>query len=83
MNKWLSNDKDVFDSIPVEERHAEAIERSLDQGMLPTERALGVTWDLEADHLIIRTSHKCRPATTRGLLSIVSSENQLTVLVKM
>lgn len=43
----------------------------LDQ--LPTERALGVRWDVETDKFGFKISLKDKPITRRGILSIVRS----------
>lgn len=40
---------------------------------LPTQRALGVVWDVQQDQLAVKVNVLERPATKRGLLSIVSS----------
>ena len=40
---------------------------------LPIEQALGVTWDVESDTFGFKISVKDRPATRRGILSVVSS----------
>lgn len=40
---------------------------------LPVERALGVKWCIDSDHLGFSITVKQRPATRRGILSIVSS----------
>ncbi|XP_045104409.1 uncharacterized protein LOC123499943 [Portunus trituberculatus] len=40
---------------------------------LPTERALGILWDLERDQLAVQVHVPTRPETKRGLLSMISS----------
>lgn len=73
LTKWMSNDKEVLASIPVQERHAEVKEIDFSHKTLPTERALGVRWDLQADQLAISANPGSKLATKRGLLSVVSS----------
>ena len=43
LHKWLTNDPEVLATIPVEDRSPRFLELS---DRLPTDRALGVTWDL-------------------------------------
>lgn len=49
LTKWMSNDKGVLASVPVQERHAEVKEIDFSYKILPTERTLEVRWDLQAD----------------------------------
>ncbi|XP_033115253.1 uncharacterized protein LOC117115524, partial [Anneissia japonica] len=70
LTKWLSNDRNVLDSIAESERAA-SVPVSLDE--LPTERTLGVSWCVEGDHFTFQTSLKGKPVTRRGLLSVTSS----------
>ena len=71
MTKWISNSRKVIDSIPLSERAGSVKDLLLDQ--LPIERALGVRWDVESDTFGFKISVKDRPATRRGILSVVSS----------
>ena len=71
LTKWLSNSKKVLESLPESERAAQV--KSLDFDKLPIERALGVQWDVSSDHFGFTIVIKDRPATRRGLLSIISS----------
>lgn len=47
LTKWVSNRREVMASIPAEERAPTIV--NLDLGNLPTNRALGVQWDVEKD----------------------------------
>ncbi|XP_042232302.1 uncharacterized protein LOC121873053 [Homarus americanus] len=49
LTKWINNDKEVLNTIPLESRHAGVKEVTLGCEDLPTERALGVMWDLTGD----------------------------------
>ena len=73
LTKWISNCKAVLASVPVEERHADMKLVDLSHMDLPTERALGVRWNVQKDHLAIHITQLRKPATKRGLLSVVSS----------
>ena len=48
-------------------------ELDLECDMLPTERALGVSWSVETDVLSFKVITKEKPCTRRGILSVVSS----------
>ena len=71
LTKWISNSRKVIDSIPLSERAGSVKDLLLDQ--LPIERALGVRWDVESDTFGFKITVKDRPATRRGILSVVSS----------
>ena len=71
LTKWISNSRKVIDSIPLSERAGSVKDLLLDQ--LPIERALGVRWDVGSDTFGFKISVKDRPATRRGILSVVSS----------
>lgn len=71
LTKWISNDRQVLQTIPVTERASSVID--LGSNDLPMERALGVLWDAEADKFGFKVAAKSKPATRRGILSVVSS----------
>ncbi len=73
LTKWISNNRKVLESIPIAERAKEIKELDLNYEALPTERALGLFWDVELDMLCFRRVQRDKPLTRRGLLSIVSS----------
>ena len=50
-----------------------ALVKNLDFDQLAVERALGVQWNVSSDKFGFRIVLKDRPATRRGILSIVSS----------
>ena len=71
LHKWLTNDPNVLDQIPVEDRSPRFLE--LCENKLPTDRALGVTWDAQED-VFKFNALKQEPATTkRTILSQVFS----------
>jgi len=71
LTKWISNSRKVINSIPLLGRAGSVKDLLLDQ--LPIERALGVRWDVESNTFGFKISVKDRPATRRGILSVVSS----------
>ncbi|XP_042243338.1 uncharacterized protein LOC121880250 [Homarus americanus] len=73
LTKWISNDKEVLNTIPFESRHAGLKEVNLGCEDLPTERALGVMWDLKGDQFAAKVQFPTRSATKWGLLPVVSS----------
>ena len=73
LTKWISNNRRVLYSIPIEERAKEVKELNLEHDSLPVERALGVQWQVESDTFGFKIEIKDRPATRRGILSVASS----------
>jgi len=71
LTKWLSNSKKVIESLPESERAAQV--KTLDFDKLPAERALVVQWNVASDQFGFSIIIQDRPATRRGILSIVSS----------
>ena len=71
LTKWISNSQKLIDSIPLSKRAGSVKDLVLDQ--LPIERALGVRWDVESDTFGFKISANDRPASRRGILSVVSS----------
>ena len=73
LTKWISNNRTVLASIEEKERAKQVRDLDLNFEALPTERALGVYWDVEMDKFSYHIVLKERPFTRRGLLSVVSS----------
>ena len=69
--KWMSNSHAVLQSIPADERATGFADLDLDT--FPTERALGVSWDVENDLLCFTVHPKSATPTRRNILSILSS----------
>ena len=69
----MTNLRKVVESIPKAERAT--VVKNLDFGLkLPIiERALGVQWNVASDTFSFSITVKNRPATRRGLLSVISS----------
>ncbi len=71
--KFCSNSPEVLASIRLEDRSKDLQTHSLDCEKLPSERALGVYWDVNRDCFGFSFILKQKPMTRRGILSIVSS----------
>ena len=74
LTKWTSNSARVIESILRAERATglQSIDIS-SLGEAPVERALGVQWNIYSDQFRFQVMIKERPATRRGILSIMSS----------
>jgi len=73
LHKFTSNEKQVIESIPVEDRAEGIKEIDLDYDSLPVERALWIEWCIENDVFQFKITLKPRPCTRRGMLSMISS----------
>ena len=71
LTKWISNSTTVMKSLPSSELSKSIV--SLDLSLLPTERTLGILWDLNTDSIKVKSVDKWYPDTKRGLLSLISS----------
>ncbi|XP_070541303.1 uncharacterized protein [Ptychodera flava] len=73
LTKWVSNSREVLETIPKEERAKEIKDLKLEYDCLPVERALGTSWSVESDTIGFQINIESRPPTRRGILSIISS----------
>ena len=71
LTKWMSNNKEVLQSFPEEERAKEVKDLQLQE--LPTQRALGVYWNAATDTFSFNINIQDKPLTKRGILSMVSA----------
>lgn len=71
LHKFVSNNKRVIESVPVDDRAKGVKEPNLDQDVLPVERVLGVEWCVESDSFQFRITLKDKPLTRRGILSTI------------
>ena len=71
LTKFLSNRREVLQAIPEKERAAPKLDLDLDQ--LPINRTLGLCWDAETDEFYFTSVSTEKPATKRGILSVLSS----------
>ena len=74
LTKWISNNKEVMESISAKERAPSIVSLDLQVDELPMERALGIQWDVDRDQFRFLTLKiTSKPATRRGILSTLSS----------
>ena len=73
LQKFISNRKEVIESIPAEDRAKGDKDLDLEHDELPLERTLGIEWCVESDSFQFRIILKDKPFTRRGILSTVSS----------
>lgn len=73
LHKFVSNDRNVLESIQLSEGATNASNMDLSFDDLPLQRAFRIQWDVESDHLIININLKDQPATRRGILSTAAS----------
>ena len=66
---FVSNSRSVLNSIPKNDLSKSLRELNIQQDKLPSDRALGVTWNLESDNLSFSTKLKEGPMTKRNILS--------------
>ena len=73
LTKFVSNSPELLNSIPKGEwgKSFATLDVSLDK--LPTERALGMLWDIETDSFLFDVQVADKPKTKRGVLSILST----------
>ena len=72
LTKWLSNSRKVLCAIPESER-APSVVNLNPCDALPSDRALGINWDVNEDKIKFVVKVADRPLTQRGTLSIVSA----------
>ena len=73
LHKFVSNHRDVLNSVPEEDRAKNVREINLQHDDLPIERTLGVQWCVESDTFNFRLTLQDKPLTRRGVLSTVMS----------
>ena len=73
LHKFVSNSREVMESIPLNDRASGIKNLDMHKEDLPTERALGVEWCVESDTFQLRVVLQTKPPTRRGILSTVSS----------
>ena len=73
LHKFVSNNREVLESVPVEERATAVKNVDLTKEELPISSTLCIQWDVERDEFFFATQMKDMPHTRRGILSMVSS----------
>lgn len=73
LHKFLSNSKEVLESISADDRAKGLAGIDIHQDKLPIERTLGIQWCIQTDAFQFKITPKDRPLTRRGVLSTLSS----------
>ncbi|XP_071944680.1 uncharacterized protein [Antedon mediterranea] len=73
LTKWIANSSEILRHVPVEDRATTVKELDLEGATLPSEKALGMKWNVEDDTFGFNVNHKDTPKTRRGVLSALSS----------
>ena len=72
MTKWLSNQREVLETIPIADKAPSVLDLDLNSDVLPIERTLGVQWNMDSDMFTFKVMPKDKPFTRRGILSVTS-----------
>ena len=73
LTKWLSNDREVLNTIPEQERGKSLYHVNILEEQLPKELTLGLQWNPEQDAFVFDITLPNKPLTRRGLLSMTAS----------
>ena len=73
LHKIVSNSVEVITALPKQDRVPKLRELHFNADSLPTQRSLGVCWNLEKDAFTFRVSLPNKSYTRRGMLAIVNS----------
>ena len=73
LTKFTSNSRKLLQSFDTEYQSKNIKELDLCRDTLPSERALGMLWDINSDVLRIDVNLRSRPSTRRGILSMIGS----------
>ncbi|KAL1268410.1 hypothetical protein QQF64_033773 [Cirrhinus molitorella] len=73
LHKFVSNNREVLSAIPESERASLVKDVDLNYNELPMQSVLGVKWNIETDAFSFKVDLTERPATRRGILSVVAS----------
>ena len=72
-HKIVSNSNEVLKRFPVEDLAKDLMLTNLSKDSLPTQRTLGISWDLLSDAFTFNFSSDEKPYTRRGVLSCLNS----------
>ncbi|KAJ8369824.1 hypothetical protein SKAU_G00098520 [Synaphobranchus kaupii] len=73
LHKFISNNREVLESVPESERASGVRDVDLSHDELPVQTVLGVKWNVSSDTFFFKVNLNERPATRRGILSTVAS----------
>ena len=68
LTKWLSNKKEVLETIPQSKRATSVLDMDLGSDNLPVETTIGVQWNMETDKFMFKVLPKRKPVRRRGIL---------------
>ena len=75
MTKWISNSREVVSAFPEDKRAPIIEDMDMNLDKLPTDKALGVHWDIEEDKfkLVTNSNKKQYQQNRKGVLSSIAS----------
>ncbi|XP_060603719.1 uncharacterized protein LOC132756616 [Ruditapes philippinarum] len=73
LHKIASNSKAVMKAFPQDDLQNDLRSLNFDEDMLPINRSLGLSWDLNTDNFKFNSYFEQKPYTRRGLLSTLNS----------
>ncbi|XP_061170947.1 uncharacterized protein LOC133180435 [Saccostrea echinata] len=73
LHKIASNNQEVMNAFPPSDLSSEMKDLDLSKDNLPTQRSLGLNWDLQSDSFFFKISNDVKPFTRRGVLSTINS----------
>lgn len=73
LHKITANSKEVMDAFPASDHASDLKDLDFDSEMVPLQRSLGLTWNLQADCFVFSVSKEVKPYTRRGVLSTINS----------
>lgn len=72
-HKIISNDVDVMRAFTSDDIGKNLKDLDLCSDLLPTQRSLGLSWDLNSDKFVFSVNDQDKPITRRGILSTINS----------
>ena len=72
LHKIASNHSEVLKCFPSEDLAKNLKDVDLDDGSLPTQRSLGLGWDISQDSFFFKSESAVQPITKRGILSTIN-----------
>lgn len=73
LHKIASNSKSALKQFDQNDLAKDLKSMDLGSDVLPTQRTLGVVWDIESDEINFQVSKEMKPYTRRGVLSMINS----------
>lgn len=73
LHMFISNSREVLESVPERERAGGVHDVDLSHGELPIQTVLGVRWSASSNHFSFKVTLDEKPPTRQGILSTVAS----------